>query len=39
MESDSSIFTTILLFIIALLPIVVIFKYINHKFSRKFYVS
>ena len=35
MESDSSIFTTILLFIIALLPIVVIFKYINHKDVNK----
>ena len=35
MESDSSIFTTILLFIIALLPVVVIFKYINHKDVNK----
>lgn len=35
MESDSSIFTTILLFIIALLPIVVIFKYINNKDVNK----
>lgn len=35
MEADSSILTTLLLFVIALLPIFVIYKYINSKDSSK----